>query len=103
MEIKTANVKEMEVKTVENLDGEQMAIVQKPKVRDRIANSKPIGFVRRHAKGFAAGFASTVAVGAAAAIAAKMAMDGASEAPMIDVEGIVDSIPEPEDSGGEEI
>ena len=42
-------------------------------IGEKIWNSKPVQFVRRHGKGFVAGIATTVAVATVAAVAANKA------------------------------
>lgn len=85
-EIKTAKVKEAVY------DEENVTIDEKVKLRDRVSESKPVSFVKRHAKGFVAGAATVVAIGAAAVAGAKLAAHEARCSP-IELETIPDSVP----------
>lgn len=80
----TAKVEEKVEETVE--------VYEKPTIREAIAESRPVSFVRRHAKAFVGGAVAVVAAGAAAIVAAKAAGDGAVEVPF-DTGAIADAIP----------
>lgn len=85
--VKTAEVKEAEVKTAD-----EPIVDVKPGLKDRIVNSRPVGWVRKHAKGVAAGAAAAVAVGAAAVLVGRQISDASLDVPF-DVDGIADAIP----------
>ena len=74
---------------------------EKPKKLDKIkaVPAKVGGVIKRHAKGFAAGVASTAALAAAGAAIAVKLRDGAIEMPL-DLEGGEDL---PFESGSEEV
>ena len=74
-----AKVVEAKVEVVDN--EEEVIVDQKKKLTDRIARSKPVSFVRRHAKAVAAGAVATAAAGAAMVVAAKAVANGAAEVP----------------------
>ncbi len=51
---------------------------------EKIWNSKPVRFIRRHGKGFVAGIATTVAVATVAAVTANKAETVAASTPLFD-------------------
>ena len=69
---------------------DEVIVEGKTPLKERIAESRPISFVRRHAKGIVAGVAGVAAVGTAAVLAAKAARDGAVDLPF-DADGIVET------------
>lgn len=62
---------------------------EKGKILESIKNSKPVSFVRRHAKGFVGGAVVTATAIAAAVAAGKLAADKGMEMPF-DIDEIVD-------------
>lgn len=71
----------------------ETAEVIEPRLRDRVANLRPVKFVKRHVKGFAIGVGTAAAVGTAMVVAGKMAADGALETPL-DLDAVTDAVPE---------
>ena len=82
----------MEKKTVEAQKEETPIIDGKPSIKERVMDSRPVKFVRRHKAGVIAGVAATAAAGAAAVLAAKGTFDAADEAPF-SIDDIADAIP----------
>jgi phosphoglycerate dehydrogenase-like enzyme len=82
----------MEKKTVEVQKEEATIVEPKTPIKERIMNSRPVKFVKRHKAGVIAGVAATAAAGTAAVLAARGAFDAAGDAPF-DIDTVTDSLP----------
>ena len=81
----TQTAKVEEVKT-------EVVVDEKPSMKEKISESKPFSFVRKHAKALVAGAAGLAAVGTAAILAARAAGSEADDAPF-DVGAITENLP----------
>ena len=75
---------------VETKEETEVIVEGKKPLKERFVESRPVSFVRRHAKGVVAGVAGVAAVGTAAVLAAKAARDGSVDLPF-DVDGVVET------------
>ena len=88
---------ETNVEAKEVQETTEVIVDEHKSVKDKFVESKPVAFVRRHAKGFVAGTAGLAAVVTAGVLAAKAAKDGALEVPF-DIESATDAVSEAVDA-----